>query len=352
MTVRAPRIGWIPSSTDPRIASTRLRCALPCRYLRQAGWYAEVLDRREPYDYDLVVFQKIYDEDSIQLAASLRRRGTTTVFDLCDNHLYNPDELPKLTERAERLKRMLATVDAVSVSTEPLRELLSEHEPTVIDDALDELEVKGGKGIVERLRDRFRNGPRPLRVVWYGNAGLDSPPFGLVHLPKIVPTLEDLHQLMPLELTVISNSREKYLKALEGAGFPSRYLAWDLKSFARVFRGHDLCVIPIELNPFTEGKTGNRVALSLLLGVPVVADPIPSFEEFSDFILLGDWPESLRRYATDPALAEQHVSEGRRYVEAKYTKERVVKQWSEFFAQLVPIGARTQPATREVSKAH
>jgi glycosyltransferase involved in cell wall biosynthesis len=352
VTSRGARIGWIPSSTDPRVASTRLRCALPCRYLREAGLRAEILDRREPYNYDLVVFQKIYDEDAIQLAFSLRRRGTVTVFDLCDNHFYNPDDLPALTERAERLQRMLAAVDAVSVSTEPLRELLSDRDPTVIDDALDELQAGRTREIVDRLRDRFRTRAGSLRVVWYGNAGLESPPFGLVHLPKILPILEDLHRLVQLELTVISNSREKYAKALDGAGFPSRYFEWDLKSFPRLFRGHDICVIPIELNPFTAGKTGNRVALSLLLGVPVVADPIPSFEEFSDFILLDDWPQSLRSYATDPALVEEHLSAGRRYVEATYTKERVVQQWSEFFERLVPIGARTQPATREVSKAH
>ena len=89
-------------------------------------------------EYDVVVFQKAYDDASRSSARSLRQAGTITVFDLCDNHFYNPDGLPELAERGRRLARMLDTVDAVSVSSSPLRELVAEHDPPVIDDALDE----------------------------------------------------------------------------------------------------------------------------------------------------------------------------------------------------------------------
>lgn len=351
MTGNGARIGWIPSARDTAIASTRLRCALPCRYLREAGWSSELLDRRDPGGYDLVVFQKIYDEDAIQLARSLRDRGVVTVFDLCDNHFFNPEMVPLLTERVARLERMLESVDAISVSSEPLRELLTDRDATVIDDALDELNFGEERGIAERFRGRLRAKERGLRVAWFGNAGLESPPFGLVHLRKIMPVLEDFSRSSSLRLTVISNSREKYEKAIAGARIRSRYIEWQFRSFPSHFREHDICVIPIELNPFTVCKTGNRVALSLQLGVPVIADPIPSFQEFSDFILLGDWPASLERYASEPALRERHASEGRRYVEAKYTKARVIAQWSEFFEQLLATAGRTQRRTPEASKA-
>jgi hypothetical protein len=110
-------------------------------------------------------------------------------------------------------------------------------------------------------------------------------------------------------------------------------------------------VIPIESNPFTICKTGNRVALSLRLGVPVVADPIPSFHEFSPFVLLGDWQHNLERYASDPELRRRHARKGRHYVEATYTKDRVVSQWAGFFEQLlsadvaVPLRTERVPAS-------
>jgi hypothetical protein len=343
------RIGWIPSSSNSAVASTRLRCGLPCRYLRESGWDVQILDSREPYRYDLVVFQKMYDEEAIELARSLGDKGVRTAFDLCDNHFYNPDDLPVLTARAERLRRMLDAVDAVSVSTEPLRDLIRDHFPAVIDDALDEFRLAETGDVLARLRARLRPGSESIRLVWYGNAGLDSPSFGLPHIRTILPALEDLHRRVPLELTVISNSHKMYDEVLREAPFPARYIEWKYETFPARFRYQDVCLIPIERNPFTICKTSNRVALSLNLGVPVIADRIPSFEEFSDFILLGEWPESLERYVTDSTLREHHASAGSRYVKATYTKERVVSQWSSFLERVLSTDARTQSNPQGVS---
>jgi hypothetical protein len=349
VTGKDARIGWIPSSSNFAVASTRLRCALPCRYLRESGWDVEILDSREPYRYDLVVFQKMYDEEAIKLAWSLGDRGVRTAFDLCDNHFYNPDDLPALTARAERLRRMLNAVDAVSVSTEPLRDLICDHSPEVIDDALDEFHTAETEDVFARLRAWLRARNESIRLVWYGIAGLESPSFGLPHLRTILPALEDLHQRVPLELTVISNSRKKYDEVLREARFPARYIEWKYETFPARFRFQDVCVIPIEQNPFTICKTNNRVALSLNLGVPVIADRIPSFEEFSDFILLDEWPESLERYATDSALREHDASAGSRYVKLTYTKERVVSQWSSFLERVLSTDARAQSSPPGVS---
>jgi hypothetical protein len=327
------RIGWIPTSQDSRIASARLRCALPSLYLRKAGWRSEVFEESRAGSYDVVVFQKVYDKDRLALAERLRQRGTATIFDLCDNHFYNPDDLPQLAERADRLRRMLDLVSAVSVSTEALAELVADRSPTVIDDALDPITPSP----LGRARSwaRYRLGMgRRIRLVWFGNAGTESPPFGLAHLPRINSTLEELAARRPLSLTVISNSRSAYERAVASASFPTRYVEWNAGTFRRAFPDHDICVLPIEPNPFTLCKTANRVALSLQLGVPVVTDPIPSFEDFAPFVQLGHWPESLERYADDAELRATHVREGRRYIASTYTPERVVAQWSALFERV------------------
>jgi hypothetical protein len=325
------KVGWIPFSSDPRIASARLRCALPARYLADAGWTSELLDPRRPDDHDVVVFQKAYSDDSVALARRLRARGTRIVFDLCDNHFYNPEGSPVIRERAERLRRMLDLADAVTVSTAPLRELVAERDPAVVDDALDEFERPSGL----RFRMASRLHPRSeLRLVWFGNAGLEIPSFGLPHLARVIAVLEELHRTHPVRLTVISNSKKMYHHVLGPARFPHTYREWNADRFTRDFCSHDVCIIPIERNPFTVCKTANRVALSLRLGMPVLADSIPSFEEFASYILLGNWQENLSRYASDHRLREDHVREGRRYVEATYTRERVVAQWRGVFERL------------------
>jgi hypothetical protein len=339
-----PRVAFIPSSPNPTIASARLRAVLPARYLADCGWQTALWDGNRPDSFDVVVFQKIYERRELELAAELRSEGTRTVFDLCDNHFYNPDALPHLAERADRLRRMIDTVDAVTVSTHALQQFVPV--PTiVVDDALDEIERPPPRtNWLDRLRPSTRR--ETLRIVWFGNAGLESPPFGLVHLPRIIPVLAALAAERQLELTVMSNSRVAYERAVAGATFPVRYVDWRLRTFASEFVRHDICVIPIEANPFTICKTSNRVALSLKLGLPVVADPIPSFEPFRDVILLGDWARSMRRYANDPSLRARHVAEGRRLVERTYTRSRVVGQWS---AVLERVLASTSTAAADVT---
>jgi hypothetical protein len=291
-----------------------------------------------------VVFQKQYDEWALELAAALKARGTRVVLDVCDNHLYNPDRVPKLAARAERLLRMLDLADAVSVSTAALGEMLPRDDAAVVDDVLDEYAWRGtsvaNPARVRRspLRLRRRSSPA-LSLVWFGNAGMESPSFGLSHLRKILPVLNELDEELPIRLTVISNSRAAFSAVVRQARFPRKYIEWRLDRFPTQFADHEVCVVPIELNPFTVCKTANRVALSLQLGVPVVADEIPSFAPFRAYVLFGDWLASLRRYAEDPGLRRQHAQEGRSFVRSLYTRERAVEQWSKLIDRAFEVAA-------------
>lgn len=335
-----PTVAWVPVSTDARVASARLRCLIPCRYLTEAGWDCVISTPERVRGQDVVIFQKAYEDNALQAATRLKQAGSKIVFDLCDNHLYDPDGNAEHQARAKRLHQMLEIADLVSVSTTTLRSVLEGTDAVVIDDALD----LPFNSRAAALYGRVVTGPgqrHPTTLVWYGNAGSASPSFGMRHLRRILPTLELIFRERPFELTVISNSRSMFKDVLRDSSFPSHYVPWRRSTFTETFRSHDLCVIPLEVNPFTMCKTGNRVAQSLALKVPVIADPIPSFEEFADFILLNDWEENLRRYLGDPALRHQHASEGSRYVRSTWTKQRVVSQWSALIERVVdgPTGA-------------
>lgn len=332
-------IAWKPFSANPDKASARLRSFLPCQYLKDAGWRCEIFEPANVASYELVIFQKAYDEESIMLAQSLTDRGVKTVFDLSDNHFFNPDDMPALRERAERLRRMIKAVDAVSVSTPELGKLIEHGDCVVIDDVV---ETPPGNvfSLLSGLKEWLTNivSARPWRIVWYGNAGPDGPTFGLSHLPRVLPHLEALSAQKDIELTVISNSEELFQKYLGKVSFPVRYYEWNYETFPRIFRRQDVCIIPVDSNPFTACKTNNRLVLSLMMGVPVIADPIPSYDEFRDFVLFSDWTNSLRTYATDRNLRRDHVRTAQRYIRAKYNKKRVVSQWSALFERMLGKG--------------
>jgi hypothetical protein len=318
-----PVIAFEPSVPSVEAASARLRCYLPMRYLREAGRECELFDPARLERYRVVVFQKAYAPKHIEFARTLRARGVPTVFDLCDNHLFAPPGQPALAERAVRLREMLSLMTVVTVCTPDLGRAL-DRDSVVIDDALDEV----GPAPLSDLRRRARRWlGGPARLVWFGNAGMDCPAFGLIDLARIVPELNALHARTPVRLTVISNSRELFARHTAGARFHTRYREYRTQTFQTHFRRNDICLVPVTHNPFTLCKTVNRPALSLLLGLPVVADALPSYEELRPFVPFDDWAGSLRRYIENPRLCRGHVCEAQRYLRSRYSPGHVVEQW-------------------------
>jgi hypothetical protein len=112
-----PAVRWVPTAPSDSVASARLRAYRPAAALAEAGWDSAVVRGRRTTRSDIVVFQKAYDERHLRLVRRLRRRGTTVVFDLCDNHFYNPNNSPVRAARADRLRRMIGLADVVTVST-------------------------------------------------------------------------------------------------------------------------------------------------------------------------------------------------------------------------------------------
>jgi hypothetical protein len=162
-----PRIGWKPFLYDPTVASVRLRSLLPCKYLESAGFHTTIVPADGSGSFDCVVFQKAYEHHDIALAERLAARGVRIVFDLCDNHFWNPDDDPVFAERAARLRRMIDLADAVTVSTPELVEWVAPQPAAVVDDVV-EVPRTGALARCARSTKRLR---RRVGLVWFGNAG-------------------------------------------------------------------------------------------------------------------------------------------------------------------------------------
>src|SRR3546814_6237602 len=96
---------------------------------------------------------------------------------------------------------------------------------------------------------------------------------GFSHLDAALVPLRHFARHRPVTLTVISNSRLKYLKARLGwRGVPTHNMPWAMNSFYEALSVHDAAVIPVERNGYTIGKTINRPATAILAGLGVKAD--------------------------------------------------------------------------------
>lgn len=324
------RVGWVPFSHEPHVASARLRSFIPCAALRRVGVDAVIVPPDLSGDYDCVVFQKAYRPEHVEFAARLADRGVPIVFDLCDNHFFVPDEAPELAPRADRLRELIGMADVVSVSVPALADLVTAEvgpqQVLLVDDAMEEPVVSAwARRSAER---RHRDPTGRLRLVWFGHAGHRGTPAGLAHLASLVPELERLDAQRPIRLTVISDSEATFRTHLGGARFRTRYVRWTANGFGRRFVGNDVCLIPIEINPVTWYKTNNRVRTSLLLGVPVVATQIPSYAEFAPWIRFEDWSRHILGYLADPVSTRSTVRAAAAHIRAVYTEDRLVAQWA------------------------
>jgi glycosyltransferase involved in cell wall biosynthesis len=329
--MKTPSVGWKTFMPGADVASVRVRCLVPMQLLADRQWRTGLFDPADTAAYDVVVFQKAYRAADLELAKRLSANGVKLVFDLCDNHFFNPDDRPDLIERADRLRRMIDMVDAVTVSSPVLGELVQKDQTFVVDDALDSTTREAPRRLFPG-RPTWGRGPH---LVWFGNVGSESPRFGIVDLARIVPELNCLHRRIPFHLTVITSSREAFDRYLGAAGFATRYRPWTRQTFRSILSRADVSLLPISVNPFTVCKTSNRVVTSLMLGVPVVADLIPSYEEFMPYILVNGWEEHLERYASSPELRQQHVLEGREFIARRFAPDVIVGQWTSVFRNLL-----------------
>lgn len=339
---------WWPNKISKTVASYRVRCLQIIEDLNRrgvsAGHYA-------PGDAapKALVLSKRYDAESIAHVTELRaKHGTRIALDLCDNHFTIPGQDPKWIARAEALKRAVAAVDLVTSSTETMGEIIQRACPDakiiVIGEAVEQprdhsiAERAGDPGAefaLWNLRQRLSQDPNRHRLVWHGNHGAEYAHGGMVDLQRIYPLLESLDRDTPLQLTIISNSEEKYEQVTRDWRIKTHYMRWRPTTFSRALRLHEVCVLPITDNEFTRCKTNNRVASSLLHDLGVVADTIPAYEAFAEAIVLNDFERGIPLLLKDEAERRRRVAIGKDILNRDWALPKVTDRWHATLRELI-----------------
>jgi hypothetical protein len=345
------RIAWKPRFSDPRVASTRIRCLNPLSELQSRGYPVELFHPQRVSHYAAVVYSKLYDDATYREAKGLQKRGVRIVLDLCDNHFYNPNGSASLRKAGEQLKRMMTLADELVASTAAMSEVIRAELPTsrkvtVIEDAV-ETEIRGVRTLfwdrwwekkqlaklLRQLEAGKQNGRTPL--AWFGIHGGPNAEHGILDLLKVRALLEKMNRTYPLSLTVISNSKKKYDRAIKPWSIPTYYLDWQADTLLPALRSHAIAVIPISQNPFTRCKSNNRLTLSLNVGLAVVADSIPSYQDFAEVCCLDNWETGLENYLFNPELRRRHVERGQTIIARDWSLRQLAEKWRNFFDTLL-----------------
>jgi len=332
---------WWPHTTNPAVASYRLRCKRIVECLKNNGFDAGIY--HPGVKPKSLILSKRYDRQSIETARLLRAKyGTRLILDLCDNHFYaeTPSEVWK--KRADELREAIATVDLIVASTSQLAEIIASetvcHDIVVIGDAV---ELPYQPNTFSRachliaelhlmsLRNKINQGaiPQGHRLVWYGNHGSGNAEGGMSDLNRLQNILEYCHQNYSISLTVISNHQAKYQQMTASWSIPTYYLDWNLTTISTALRLHDIAVIPVTQNPFTLCKTNNRIATALLHGLGVVADSIPSYQPFADCIELDNWEDGIINLIQNKTYKEAAVDIGINKIKTDWSIDKIANLW-------------------------
>lgn len=309
------------------IASVRYRCLLPLEELQKRGFPAETYREPTRDRYKAVLFFKTYGPKDLELARDLRRRGRGVLLDLCDNHFYNPRDLPLYRTARRELLEMIALADQVSCSTPDLARTVAaeaglKKEPVVVGDPVDPS---------LRADPPQEKSARP-QLLWFGAHGAPNAPCGMEDLLRVAKPLERLRRKRDFELVVASNDRAKFRRLIAGLPFPASYVPWDIRTFPRLLAGAWAALIPVNPNPFTLCKSHNRLATALFAGVPAVADGIPSYRELAEFSCLDDWEGGLNAIFEERPLVLAKAARGREYLLRRCLPSHSASAWEKFLA--------------------
>lgn len=336
-------IGWHADSYDETLASVRYRLLLPLAALRDAGVAIERYDPARADDYRAVVFCKSHSPAAVAIARGLHARGAPVIYDLCDNLFAAARIGHASAARCERMRAVLGLASHVTFATDALRQQIAAEVPeiaapmSVVPDAIevDPPALPARLGPVDRMHiarlNRFlARHDGALHAIWFGkNLGRAA---GYVHLAAAAEQLAQFGA--PATLTIMSNDRLRAWAAARRWRVPVHYTPWRLATARALIARHRVALIPVERNDYTQGKTINRPATALLAGLGVVADPIPSYEELRPFIVLGDWPVGLARYAEWSDATQATLAAGRAHVAARYGPAAVAAQWRAVLARV------------------
>lgn len=310
------------------IASSRLRAYSPIQHLKKEGMNVEIFDLQNIDTYQIVVFQKAYTEEDLELAHHLKVAGCKIVLDQCDNHFIYDSSDKDLVGRAERMKKMAVMADFITASTPQIAKLYPEKITFVVPDYVELPKSSLFSALSAKLKFGRMLPKNSIKMVWFGNAGSLNPRFGMCDIADKIDALNSISEHHKIHLTIISNSRDAFDKYFDrNLNFTTTYIKWKQQEFEQIIKLHDLCLLPIDINPFTVCKTNNRLALALLLTIPTIADEIPSYSEFRDFVRFGNWEKNLLDLIYDLPAEKERSKKGRSYILEKYSNASVTNEW-------------------------
>ena len=278
---------------------------------------------------DIAVFGKILAE-VIPIFDDLRSRGIPTIIDMCDG----------LTENnSSRYAHLLRQANQVVSSSETLQSQLNSIgvASVCIPDA------QSGDAVPFSTRQPSKK----LKLLWFGM------PTNIIPVRHVVEQLSE-HFPNEIELNIVTNIGKDLLGSSNityfsgfGDTIDVNLHQWSQDAMPSHLAECDLVIIPSAQDEFYKAKTANRLMTGIWAGKFVVSQPVPSYEEFSEFAILNDSIVEGLKAALNlaPEVREKMVNAGQAYIAENHSVAVRGAQWTRLIDE-VSQNAATNPPLR------
>tara|TARA_R110002096_G_scaffold83734_5_gene193963 strand:+ start:6901 stop:7947 length:1047 start_codon:yes stop_codon:yes gene_type:complete len=309
------------------MASHRYRTLMPAQLLDGIGYDVKICNAEDEARAGVYIFSKHFDPKQEYLFAKKLKdpdfvagnvtsviageepTGNVIIFDICDNHFDNKNF-------ADYYKGMVELADIVLVSTYRMAEVVkdncdvSDKNLTVIEDSYE---------FPER-EPRFNWEQKEVEnVLWYGH------PTNIKHLQRV------WNDVGGYNLMIITKDGVK----LDVDGKPFPVVPYSIDSLLWGFAQCDVTIIPNEGDRSVKGA--NRLIESVRQGVFVVAEPMPAYDEFKEWMYIGDIKEGLEWCKQNKVEMQGRIKEAQKYIAKTYSPAVTADQWSQLIEEAISI---------------
>lgn len=254
-----PKIGWILKG-DEKLASSRIHGINVHNYLVSKGWQSNIIlksaiptsildvgwsglfkifcDR-----YDVLILQQVGFGDAHTLVKLCSLFGTKTCFSVCDLIDYD----------------IARNTNCVIVPSPYLRNVYVNINKTtyVMPDALEHISCK--------TKNRYDINNSKIKLVWLGT--------------------KDAWCLLDTINEILSEDEFKDFELITISDHENSTIKWSLDNIEYVWEciiNNDIAIIPSFDTDWYMAKSNNKLSTFMSLGMPVVAHPIPAYQQMKD----------------------------------------------------------------------
>lgn len=315
------RVGFYVNSADPYetcMASTRIRVYDVIKFfLSKTNIVSEI--HTKYHSYDVVIFQKCFQDEHIELAKALSKKGINVLFDINVNyvHLEGLAKQYVKTKQKENVLRMLEVSDVIITSSETLSDIYSKYHNSVVT-------------IEENIENRFFEVNKHYEskdnvVLLYCGYAIKAKEILLIK-----EVLVKLYEQFSIRMLYICEEDPKINI------IPYEFLKYNHSNLPSLLVKGDIKIAPRDLsNSYNWGHSFSKVAYPMSVGIPAVASPVPSYLGRNVVICNNDqeWYIALERLICSIDERERQGQSGK-YITKQFSIDAVGNRYLNLFKEL------------------